>query len=99
MIISLKPLTLAEVQEMTKDMDEKKNLTAYLKKNNKVSSEKAQEIVDKIMKMQNHKIKLDHAVKIADFMPADAEALHKIFDDVSLSEGEINAILEIVKQN
>ena len=44
------------------------------------------------------KLKEDYVAKVIDLMPADSEAVHKIFHDIAMDEGEINAILEIVKK-
>lgn len=98
MIKSLKPVPMAEVKEIIKDLDEKKNLEQYIKLFNKLTNEKANGLIDEVIGLDNLKIKEEHAVKIADFMPKNSDDVNKIFNDVSLNEEEINAILEIVKK-
>jgi len=43
-------------------------------------------------------LKEENFIKIADFLPVDAEDLNKICNETSLSEEEIQAILAIVKK-
>ena len=96
MIIDKTALTLSEVKDFVKDLEEKKDLKDYLKK---FESQKknGSGIIDKLKALDNIKIKEDHMIKIVDFMPRDSEDLNKIFTDVSLDEKESNEILEIVK--
>lgn len=98
MIISMKPLSLAEVHEYVHDSEEKKPIHDYLKKYAKLSAEQSRKLIEALRALNNVKIKEDYLIKIADFLPRDAEEIHKIFHDVSLDEGEVNAILDIVKE-
>jgi DNA-directed RNA polymerase subunit F len=95
MIIKSEPLNLAQVKELTKNTDKDKPIVGYLKKFGKLDSKKAKELSDEVRALDNLKIKETHIVKIVDFLPKDAEDVNKIFVDVSLSEEEINKILEI----
>ncbi len=97
MIISMKPLSLAEVKEIVKDFEEKKPVQDYLKTFCKLTPEKAKEFAEKINGLNNLKIKEEYVVKIIELLPRDAEDINKIFHDVSLDEKEIETILEIVK--
>jgi DNA-directed RNA polymerase subunit F len=97
MILSKKPMMLAEVKEYVKSEEENKVLHDYLKAYQKLTLDKAKELFSKIEDLKNPKIKEEHIVKIVDFLPSDAEDLNKIFIDVSLNEEETNAILGIVK--
>lgn len=97
MILSMKPLTLAEVQHLAGDVSEKKALEDYLKKFGNLSQEKAQKLADEIRALANVKISEEHIAKIVDFLPRDSEQVHKIFHDVSFEESETNAVLDIVK--
>ncbi len=98
MIHSKTPVTLAEVKEIVKDMDEHKTLKDYLKKFTELSKDKAGKLKDELKKMNNLKMKEEHIVKLVDFLPREAEDVKKIFIDVSLSEEETNAILDIVRK-
>lgn len=98
MILDMKPVSLAEVKEIIKDMDEKKNLEDYLKKFNKLSNEKAEKLKESVKGLDNPKIREDDFIKLADFVPKTSEDINKIFNDVSLNEEEINALLEILKE-
>jgi DNA-directed RNA polymerase subunit F len=96
MIVSKKELTLAEVKEYSKELDNK-TFQDYIKSYAKLSKDKALKLIEELTALNNHKLKEEHIVKIVDFLPQDAEDLNKILLDVTLSEEEINAILNIVK--
>ena len=98
MILNMKHLNLAEVKEIVKDIDEKKDVKDYLKKFGKLSKEKAEKLNEELRTLGNAKIKEEYLVKIIDFLPRDAEELNKIFHDISLDEKEMNEILEIIKK-
>ena len=97
MIISKKSLTFAEVKELMKNV-ENPQMQDYMKAFSKLSEDKAHSLIEEINALNNPKLKEEHIIKIADFLPRDAEDLSKIVLDVSLSEEEINAILNIVKK-
>jgi len=98
MILNREPVTMGEVQAIVKGAEDKDQLKDYLKRFTKLPRDKANELKQAIMELDNLKVKLEHAVKIADFVPKEKEELNKIFSDVSLSEEETNAILEITKK-
>ena len=98
MIISMKPLPLAEVFSRIEKLEGKKPLQDYLKEYCKIPAEKANELVAEIQGLNNLKIKEEHAVKVADFLPRNSEEVHKVFNDVSLDESEVNAIIDVVKK-
>ncbi len=97
MILEKTPLTMAEVYEVVKDLEEKKPLKDYLKKFTKLSKAKAEELKDKLHNLNNIKLKEENIIKIVDFLPKDSEDLQKLFTEVTLNEEETNAILDIVK--
>lgn len=97
MILELKPLTLAEAQGLIEERPETLQVTTYLKKFSKISAEKSESLVQDLKKLNNIKLKETHLVKIADFLPRDAEDVHKIVSDSSLTEAEVGAILDVVK--
>lgn len=96
-VINKRPLALAEVKDILKEADNKE-MDDYLKKFLKLTGEKAKKMTGEIRELGNPKIKEEDIIKIADFMPEDAEDLNKIFTEVSLSEDETKIILEIVKK-
>ncbi len=98
MILSRKPVTLAEVNALVPKGEEKKPIHDYLKKFVVLSKADAEKLIAEVRGLNNPKLKEEHLIKIADFLPRDAEDLNKILNDVSLSEAETNAILEIVKK-
>jgi|TARA_Y100000310_G_C20694141_1_gene824273 DNA-directed RNA polymerase subunit F len=98
MILEKTPIPSAQIKDHVKDLDEKPLLKEYLKKFIKIDSKKSKELFEEIKALDNIKIKDEHIVKICDLLPTDAEEVNKIFIDVSLSEEETNAILEIVKK-
>lgn len=98
MITNKQPVTLAFVAEAVKGSEEKKPIHAYLKKFCQLSEADAKKLHAEITTLNNLKLKEEHIVKIIDFLPRDSEDIGKIINDVSLSEAEANAILEIVKK-
>jgi len=98
MIISMKPLHLAEVKELAGDLSGKPELHSYLKDFCPLNKKEADTLAKKIREINNPKIREDSVVKIVDLLPKDAEDMNKIFNDVSLDEKEINEIIAIVKE-
>lgn len=93
----MKPLALADVKARIADQEDKKGLQDYLKQYSKLSLEKSDALIEELRALKNLKIKEEHMVKVSDFLPRDAEEVHKVFNDVSLDEQEVNAVLTIVK--
>ncbi|MBX4212111.1 hypothetical protein KW787_01490 [Candidatus Pacearchaeota archaeon] len=98
MILSKKPLSIADVQHYVKKSEDKKPIDEYLKHFGEMSQEKAHKISESIRKLNNPKITEEDIIKIVDFLPQDAEDLHKIFNQVGLSEEEISKLLQLVKE-
>lgn len=96
MIISLQPVTLAEVQEYLEDVEEKKEMRDFIKKFTKLSKKESDDLKAELEKLNNPKIKPEYLAKTIDFLPRDTEDIHKIFSDVALDEKEANEILQIV---
>ena len=63
-----------------------------------LSKEDSEKLIAELRALNNLKLKEEHFIKIADFLPKDIEDVNKILNDVGLSEAEANAILEIVKK-
>lgn len=98
MIISLQPVSLAEVEDYLQDVEEKKEMRDFIKKFTKLSKEDSDKLREELVKLNNHKIKKEYLVKTIDFLPRDLEDIHKIFSDVALDEKEANEILDIVRK-
>lgn len=97
MILELRPVTMAEAKEIVVPAEENKTLVEYFDKFTKLEKSKAMKLKEEIEGLKNIKLKKEHVVKIVDFMPRDNEDVHKIVNDVSLSEEEVAAILNVVK--
>jgi DNA-directed RNA polymerase subunit F len=97
-VLNKTPLTLAQVNEQVKKLEDRKDLQSYLKKFSTLSSQKSESLVKDLSSLNNPKLKLSDIIKVSDFLPKDAEEVNKIFTDVSLSEEEINQVLDIVKK-
>ncbi len=97
MIHEQKQLSLVEVKNIVEKLEEKKDISAYLKKFGKINLKQAEKIRKELEALDNLKIKSEDIVKIIDLLPEDASDVNKIFTDVNLTEDEINKILEIVK--
>ncbi|MBI2630475.1 hypothetical protein HYW76_05225 [Candidatus Pacearchaeota archaeon] len=98
MINEMKPLTMAEVKEISEDVEEDKGIKDFIKKFTKLDAKTAIEMREEIEKLGILKVKDGEIVKIVDLMPEDATDLNKIFTEVSLDEEEIKKILEVVKK-
>ena len=94
-ILDRTPVTIAEVKERVKDMEEKQILKDYLKKFTKLSKSKTDELMKEIRALNNIRLREENIVKMADFLPKTSEELNKILTEVSLSEEETNAILAV----
>ncbi|MCK5450107.1 hypothetical protein KAI32_04520 [Candidatus Pacearchaeota archaeon] len=92
------PITMAEVVSLAGDPEKGNAIKKFIKGFNKMSVEKAKELKEELKSLDLIKLKDLHIVKIVDFMPADASELGKILVDVSLDEGEVNKVLEVVKK-
>ena len=97
MIISQKPITLAEAREFVKENELNKPLVDYFKDFTSLSKDKALSLKKELEAMNNHKVNEEKIIKIVDILPRDSEDLAKIFNDVSLSEEEVNSVLNITK--
>lgn len=97
-IIAMKPVPLASVAKYLPEAEASQPVKDYLKEFTKLSEDKAVELVEKLEGLKSIKLKEAHFVKIADCLPRDAEDVHKVCNDVSLDEQEVNAILDIVKE-
>ncbi len=98
MILSRKPLSIAEVKTYIKDLDENKPIVDYVKRFENLSKQDAEKLSEEIRELNNLKIKEEHISKIIDFLPKDSEDLNKIFLEVSLNEEESNAVLNLIKK-
>ncbi len=97
-VIEMTPISMGELRELANNLEEKQRLSNYIKKFGKLNKDKSLKLAQDIEALNNLKIKKEHIVKIADFLPKDAEDLGKIFNDISLDEKETNEILEIVSK-
>ena len=97
MIINQKPVSLAEVKGYIKESDDKKVMSDYIKKFNKLTKDKADKLIEEVRALGNPKINEVGLIKIADFLPQDSEELNKLFSEVNLTEEEATAILNIVR--
>lgn len=96
MIINAKPLSLIEAKKYLPKDD--RAVYEYMKNFAKADKEKAKKLREVIVSLNNPKIKESHIAKIIDFSPEDAEDIHKIFIEASLSEEEVSAILNLLQK-
>ncbi len=97
-VLNKTPLSLAEVKSMVKDFEDKKPLEDYIKKFANISKDKSESLAKELHALNNPKVRDADVVKVSDFLPRTSEELNKLFVEVTLSEEESNAILEIVKK-
>jgi len=99
MILNKTPITLAEVKSIIgKEEEGQEELRDYLKKFTKLAKDKADKLIEEVNGLKNAKLKEIDVIKIADFLPRDAESLNKVVSESAFSEEEINAILDVVKK-
>jgi len=98
MILSRKPVTIAEVGTLVPKGEEKKPIHGYLKSFSALSKADAIKLISELRALDNPKLKEENFIKIADFLPRDVEDVNKILIEANLTEAEANAILEIVKK-
>jgi len=97
-VINKKSLSLAELKSYGKHFEENKVVNDYLKTFTKLKKEDAHKLIEEVKALNNPKIKEENIIKLADMLPEDAEDINKIFVEVSLTEEETNAVLNIIKQ-
>jgi len=88
MILSKRPLALAEVDSLVQKGEEKKPINDYLKKFVVLSKADSDKLLEELRALNNLKLKEENLIKIADFLPKDIEDVSKILNEVSLSEAE-----------
>ena len=98
-VLDKRPLSMAQVKEQVKDLEDKKELESYLKRFSKSKLGNAKKIEEEIIALENPKVREEDVIKIVDFLPKDAEDLNKILIEVSLTEDETNQIIDIVKKH
>jgi DNA-directed RNA polymerase subunit F len=97
-LISKKPVSLAEAKELAGKLDEKHPLNEYFRKFVKISKKDSDKYFEALSALNNIKLKADDYVKLIDFMPENAEDVHKVLSHVSISEEEVNSILAVFKK-
>ena len=90
-------LTLAELSEIVGEREKAKKIKEFIKKLHIKHLKKSEKIKGDIEALNLLKLKNEHIVKIADFMPEDSADLSKILQGVSLDQDEVNKILEVLK--
>ncbi len=98
MILAKRALTLAEVEAHIGKDEEKRPIHEYVKSFVKISKADAEKLTKELHALNNPKLREEKIVKIVDLLPKDSEDLNKIFNDVSLTEEESQAILTLVKE-
>ena len=92
------PITMAEVVALVGTSEKAEAIKKFIKNFNKMLVEKAREMKEELKALNLLKLKDSHIVKIVDFMPTTASELNKVIIEVSLDEGEVSKILEVVKK-
>lgn len=99
MIKEMKALSIVETKEIADANEGREDMAEYFKKFIKVSAKDAAEMRKELEDLDNHKIRQEHIAKIIDFLPEDASDINKIFTDVSLDEGEIKQITDVIAKH
>ncbi|MBM3230073.1 hypothetical protein FJZ22_00230 [Candidatus Pacearchaeota archaeon] len=97
MIIDRSPLTLGEVKAYLSDEDKERPVYAYIKAFSKLNAKEAKAVKEKLIALNNIKLKEQDIIKLIDFLPQDTEGVNKVCHEASLSEEESQAILGALK--
>lgn len=98
MIKESRPVCMAEVVELVGDSEKSEAIKKFVKNFGVLKFDKAKELMDELRGLDLIKLKEEHIVKIADFVPTDAADLSKVLTEVSLDADEVNKILEVTKK-
>jgi DNA-directed RNA polymerase subunit F len=97
MILSKQPLTLGEVKAYLSDDDKERQVYKYVKAFAKHDAKEAKALKEKLVALNNIKLKEADIVKLVDVSPQDVEGVHKVCHEAGLSEEECQAILGALK--
>jgi DNA-directed RNA polymerase subunit F len=98
MIIDSKPITLTEVKKLAGDSDKEKEMRGFIGKFSKASPDKVEKLKEELAKLGIIKLSESDIVSVANFMPEDSIDLNKILPSLSLSQEEVDKILNVVKK-
>lgn len=98
MIKESRPVTMSEVFELVGDSEKSENIKKFIKEFGVLSFDKTKEMIDELKGLELLKLKDEHIVKLADFVPVSAAELNKVILEVSLDADEVNKILEVTKK-
>lgn len=94
----MKPMSIAEVNEIIEKSEDKKQLVSFLGKFSKINIKDAKAMRKELEDLGMVKLNEANVVKVIDLLPEDASDLNKIFSETSLDEDEVHKILEVVKK-
>ena len=97
MIKNKEPISINGISQYIKKSDDSE-ITPFIKKFSKLKLKQADELKEKLEKLEFLKMRKEHLIKIIDLIPEDSGDLNKIFVDVGLNEDETQKILETVKE-
>lgn len=89
---------MAEAKDIIEEGEDEKDIAGFIKKFSKISIKDAKKMREELSSLEVMQVKEEHIVKIIDLLPEDSADLNKIFVDVSLDEGDIGKILDVVKK-
>ena len=107
-ILEEKPLTMAEAKELLKKIEKRdgelgfraKNTKEFLDESVKLSAGQAQELREKLEKLNVPRLKEEHIVKIIDVMPETPEEFKVLIQGypVTISQENAKKIADVVKE-
>lgn len=97
MIIDKTPLTLGEVKGYLTEDDKDRPVYTYVKTFSKLTAKEAKVLKEKLVALNNIKLKEADIVKLVDFLPQDSEGVNKVCHEAGLSEEEAQALLGALK--
>jgi len=100
MIKERKPLTMYEAEavlDSLKETDKSREAKSFIKKFSTMKSDRAEKVKKAIEEFEMLKLREADIIKIVEIAPESAVELNKIVAEASLDEGEINKILDAIK--
>lgn len=92
------PITYAEAAGLSDKTEKAEKLKKFVKEFIKIDMKKAQLLKEKLTSLNIYKLNEEAIVSLVNFMPDSAQEVIKILPEVSLTEEEINKILDVFKK-
>jgi DNA-directed RNA polymerase subunit F len=97
MIIDEKPLTFAEIIKLVGTEEKAEEMKKFIGQFNKDKYEEAMKMKEELAALELLKLNEKSVINLVNFKPKDASDLNKVLVDISLSQEEVEKILNVTK--